>query len=122
VHPADGSVIALGSGGSERIRSTLTRLLTALLDEGLDLAAAVRAPRLHWDRSTLQVEPGLPPAALALLRRRWPVAQWAARDLYFGGAHVASRRPDGTGEAVGDERRDGHGIVLPASPRGVHGS
>src|SRR5674476_1613412 len=54
---AEGDLIALGSGGSERIRSALMSVLIGLLDRGLPLAAAVRGPRLHWDRATLQVEP-----------------------------------------------------------------
>jgi gamma-glutamyltranspeptidase / glutathione hydrolase len=108
----DGGMVVLGSGGSERIRSALSCVLVGLLDGGRSLGEAVRAPRLHWDRSVLQVEPGVPEPALAELRRRWPVHRWAARDLYFGGAHGVARAADGTVSAAGDDRRGGVGRVV----------
>lgn len=109
---ADGTRTALGSGGSERIRSALLCAVVALVDGGAGLRAAVDAPRLHWDRSTLHVEPGLPPPVLAALRAVHPVQQWSRRDLYFGGVHAAQRRPDGTVDAAGDPRRAGAGLVV----------
>ena len=109
---ADGARTAVGSAGSERIRSALTGMLSALLDRRLPLQAAVRAPRLHWDRSTLQAEPGLPADALDELGRRWPLNVWARRDLYFGGSHAVSRSPDGSVSGAGDDRRGGVGMVL----------
>ncbi|HWH30886.1 MAG TPA: gamma-glutamyltransferase [Mycobacteriales bacterium] len=109
---ADGTRVAMGSGGSERIRSALTCVLTAIVDRGLPLPEAVLAPRMHWDRSTLQVEPGLPADDVAALRRRWPVGEWAQRDFYFGGAQAVLRRPDGTVEAAADDRRGGVAVVL----------
>nr|WP_231127431.1 gamma-glutamyltransferase [Motilibacter aurantiacus] len=112
VRRADGTAVGLGSGGSERIRSALTCVLSALLDRGLGLQDAVRAPRLHWDRAELQAEPGLPPAVEAALAGRWPVNTWPARDLYFGGVHAVSAGPDGTVAAVGDDRRGGAGVVV----------
>jgi gamma-glutamyltranspeptidase/glutathione hydrolase len=114
---ADGSRVALGSGGSERIRSALTCTLAALLDGGRPLAEALAAPRLHWDRERLQVEPGLPADALATLRERLPVHQWPRRDLYFGGVHAVRRTVDGTVEAAGDARRAGVGLVVPSAGR-----
>ena len=104
---ADGTRTALGSGGSERIRSALLCALTALVDRGAGLPAAVAAPRLHWDRSALQVEPGLPPRVLDALRGAYEVREWSRRDLYFGGVHAVSRRADGVVDAAGDARRAG---------------
>ena len=118
VTAADGAVVGLGSGGSERIRSALTCAVTGLVDAGLDLDAAVRAPRAHWDRVVLQVEPGLPAATLAAWRERWPVQVWDHRDLYFGGVHAVLRRPDGAVAAAGDDRRGGVGVVLPDAGTG----
>jgi gamma-glutamyltranspeptidase/glutathione hydrolase len=108
----DGSVVGLGSGGSERIRSALACVLHALLAGGTPLADAVRGPRLHWDRQLLQVEPGLPPDARAALGRRWQVNEWPARDLYFGGVHAVARTAGGVVSAAGDERRGGAAIVV----------
>jgi gamma-glutamyltranspeptidase/glutathione hydrolase len=112
VRTGDGTVVAVGSGGSERIPSAMSRALTGVLDFGWPLERVIAAPRLHWDRTTLQVEPGLPAAVLAQLGDRWPVHEWTRRDLYFGGSHAVARRPDGTVEAVGDPRRGGSAVVV----------
>jgi gamma-glutamyltranspeptidase/glutathione hydrolase len=101
-------VVAVGSGGSERIRSVLLQLVVRLVDDREPLRTAVEAPRLHWDGSVLQAEPGWPEPVLDLLGRRWPLRRWSARDLYFGGAHLVSS----TGEATGDPRRGGVGLAL----------
>ena len=108
----DGRRTALGSGGSERIRSALLCTLTALVDRAAALDDAVAAPRLHWDRRVLQVEPDLGDDVLAALRPGRTVHEWAARDLYFGGVHAVATGPDGAATAVGDARRSGVGLVV----------
>lgn len=113
VRTADGTVVALGSGGSERIPSAMARVLTAVLDLGLPLSEAVESPRVHWDRTLLQLEPGLPDDVRTHLAHLWPVHEWERPELYFGGVHAVARRPDGTVEAVGDPRRGGASAVVP---------
>ncbi len=108
----DGTRTALGSGGSERIRSALLCTLTALVDRAAPLEAAVAAARLHWDRRVLQVEPGLGADVLAALQPGREVHEWATRDLYFGGVHAVSHVTDGSVRAVGDSRRAGVGLVV----------
>jgi gamma-glutamyltranspeptidase / glutathione hydrolase len=103
LEPDAGPAVALGSGGSERIRSALTQVMVGLLDDGRGLEAAVLAPRLHWDGTMLQVEPGFDEAALAELERAWAVNRWEVGDLYFGGVNVVTT----AGDAVGDPRRGG---------------
>jgi gamma-glutamyltranspeptidase/glutathione hydrolase len=100
--------VVLGTGGSARIRSAIVELVANLVDHRRPLDDAVRRPRLHWDESTLQVEPGLAPNVLAALRQRWPVNEWSALDLYFGGAHCVAP----PAAAVGDPRRNGTGLVV----------
>ncbi|CAN5533243.1 gamma-glutamyltransferase [soil metagenome] len=102
----DGEVaLALGSGGSKRIRTALLQVISAVVDHGLDPVAAVTAPRLHWDGEQVHAEPGFAAASLAAVAERWPVNAWTARDLYFGGAHAV--RPGRGGVAAGDPRRGG---------------
>lgn len=104
----DGTTVALGSGGSERIRSTILQLVVALAAHGRPLAEAVLGPRVHVDGTLVQVEPGFAADVLARWHRRFTVNQWDHLDLYFGGAHAVSTR----GEAVGDPRRQGAGLVI----------
>jgi gamma-glutamyltranspeptidase / glutathione hydrolase len=95
--------VVLGSGGSERIRTAMTQVLVGLVDDGLSLEDAVLAPRIHWDGTTVQVEPGFAEDAVAELAGRRSVNVWSETDLYFGGVHGVS--PDGA--RAGDPRRGG---------------
>jgi gamma-glutamyltranspeptidase/glutathione hydrolase len=95
--------LALGSGGSKRIRSALLQVLTAVIDHDSDLEQAVLAPRIHWDTDHLEAEPGLDPAVLAALEDAYVVNQWPSSSMYFGGVHAV--QPGRAG--VGDPRRGG---------------
>jgi gamma-glutamyltranspeptidase/glutathione hydrolase len=98
-----GVVLAIGSGGSKRIRSAILQVLSHAIDFGVPLQEAVDAPRVHWDGEHLHVEPGLSEETLGDLRERWPVHLWSCLDVYFGGVQAVS--PTGTG--AGDPRRGG---------------
>lgn len=108
VVPPDGEPVALGSGGSQRIRSAITQVLVNLIDHGLPLGAAVQAPRVHWDGAALQVEPGFDAEAVAAVAAHRPVNVWDRANLYFGGVHAVSP----SGAAAGDPRRGGTTAVL----------
>ncbi len=103
----DGRVVAVGSGGSERIRSAMLAVLVGLVDQGEHAPGAVESPRLHWDGAGVQAEPPQAPEVVEALASLGPVNVWEGRNLYFGGAHVAVRYPDGRVEAHGDSRRGG---------------
>ncbi|MCU1452738.1 MAG: gamma-glutamyltransferase [Acidimicrobiales bacterium] len=100
---AGGVDLAIGSGGSKRIRSAILQVLVGVLDQGRTLADAVDAPRIHWDRDHLEVEPGLPEVVVAALRDFAPVNVWPDRNMYFGGTHAV--QPGRA--AAGDPRRGG---------------
>jgi gamma-glutamyltranspeptidase/glutathione hydrolase len=107
----DGSVVALGSGGSERIRSALLQTVVRLV-HGDALADAVGDPRFHFDGSTSQLEPGVPDAVAQELASFGPVQRWTQSSVYFGGVNAVRRHADGRLEASGDARRDGTGAVI----------
>jgi len=102
-----GRLIALGSGGSNRLRTAILQTLSNLIDFGLSPEAAVAAPRIHLERDTLSIEPGLSPESVGVLGEHWPSLQaWDAPNLFFGGTHTVlydGRRFDG----AGDPRRGG---------------
>ncbi len=105
----DGGLTALGSGGSNRIRSAILQVALNLIDQRMTLAEAVAAPRLHVEKcGTVSFEDLLAPDERAALLAAFPEAQpWPERNLFFGGVHAAARRGDGVLEGAGDPRRGG---------------
>lgn len=97
--PGGAPVLVLGSGGSKRIRTAVLQVVVATVALGLDVARAVAAPRLHWDGAVVQAEPGWPPDALAAVAERWPVNEWKAPNMYFGGVHAVVPGRGGAGDA-----------------------
>jgi gamma-glutamyltranspeptidase/glutathione hydrolase len=65
-------VLVTGSPGGSRIISTVLQVIVNVLDYGMDVAAAVAAPRLHhqWLPDEVRVEHGFAEDALAALRTR----------------------------------------------------
>lgn len=110
----DGGVIALGTGGSNRIRTAILQVAVNLLDRGMRLDAAVEAPRLHVEKGgTLSFEPGFSEKEAAALLALAPEAQvWPEQNLFFGGVHAVRRLADGSLEGAGDPRRRGVAIVV----------
>ncbi len=100
--------LALGSGGSKRIRTALLQVISHVADFDMSPQAAVEAPRLHWDGSDLQIEPGFPDATLAALASRWPINVWTEKNVYFGGVHAVAP----TGDGAGDPRRGGSAATI----------
>jgi gamma-glutamyltranspeptidase/glutathione hydrolase len=107
-------VTALGSGGSNRIRSAILQVAVKLLDNAMSLEAAVEAPRLHVERNgTISFEPGLPEAVqVEFLSLEEKAQVWPERNLFFGGVHAARRRPKGGFEGAGDPRRGGTVLIV----------
>ena len=106
----DGELEAgLGSGGSNRIRSALLQVVLRMLSGGEDVAAAVEAPRVHFESGAVQAEPGVNEAELQRLSERgYEVVRWTERNVFFGGVHAVARdRADGELRGGGDPRRGG---------------
>ena len=101
-----GPELVLGSGGSNRIRSAITETIVNVLDRGMDVSAAVRAPRLHFEDGIIYAEPGVDTSELE--RGEHGLARFRDLNLFFGGVHAVARDP-ATGELSGggDPRRGG---------------
>ncbi len=104
-----GIEVGLGSGGSNRIRSAILQTIVRMLGDGLEVRAAVVAPRVHYEDGAVQAEPGVDEAALGRLERSgYEVVRWPARNVFFGGVHAVSRDPgSGRLRGAGDPRRGG---------------
>jgi gamma-glutamyltranspeptidase/glutathione hydrolase len=108
--------LAVGSAGSNRIRSAILQTIIRVIDEGLDAQAAVDAPRVHWEDGVTYTEPGVDLGALASTGRPpSTVAPFRARNLFFGGAQAVVRRSDGSFSGGGDPRRGGAAVVVGAT-------
>ena len=105
----NGTLMALGSGGSNRIRTAILQVLVNLLDFSMFADDAVEAPRLHYEGGMLNMESGFATGDVATLIRQYPEnKRWDERNLFFGGVHVA--RYDSEGKiftGAGDPRRGG---------------
>ena len=104
----DGTRFALGSGGSNRIRSAITQMLVNLFDFGMTPAQAVAAPRIHLEGNMLSYEPDLPLDSLNALCSAVPEHHgWPDLNLFFGGVHTVSVGHGGKFDGAGDPRRGG---------------
>ncbi|MEA3411022.1 MAG: gamma-glutamyltransferase [Pseudomonadota bacterium] len=100
-------VFVTGSGGSNRIRSAVLQVLVNLIDFGMDIEAAVRAPRIHVEGDKLSAEGGFAAAELEDLMKRFPDHEiWDDLNLFFGGAHSVAHLASGY-QGIGDPRRGG---------------
>jgi gamma-glutamyltranspeptidase / glutathione hydrolase len=111
----DGSPeIAIGSAGSNRIRSAILQTVLGIEDHGLPAQEAVEAPRLHVEEGQVDAEPGVDEAALDRLEQAgFAVRRWRERNLFFGGVQAVARNSD-TGRLTGggDPRRGGVATVV----------
>ena len=98
--------LVVGSAGSARLRGAILQIVVNVLARGLDVAAAVEAPRIHWEDGIVHAEPGADVTGLDSVR------QWKRRDLFFGGASAVELLADGSLAAAGDPRRGGAGVVV----------
>ena len=107
-----GAVTALGSGGSNRIRTAILQVLLNAFAFTEPLDVAVAAPRLHVEAVKVSVEPGFSEPVLEDLAASFEIDRWAEKSMFFGGVHTVRRDARGGLSGTADERRDG--AVLPA--------
>lgn len=110
---------ALGSAGSNRLRSAILQTVMSLLDAELPPAAAIARPRVHPEGDGVDIEGGVPEevaAALAADGRR--LRRWEGMNLFFGGVS-AVRTGDGPPRGAGDPRRGGGAAAATADGRVV---
>ncbi len=113
IEAPDGAVVALGSGGSNRIRTAITQVVAQLCFTDADLAEAVEAPRLHVEGEHLDFEDLFARDVTDRLRDRFDDhLAWPRRDLFYGGVHSVRRGSDGALSGHGDPRRDGAAVVV----------
>jgi gamma-glutamyltranspeptidase / glutathione hydrolase len=101
--------VALGSAGSNRIRSAIIQTVLAIVDHGLPAQEAVSRPRIHVEGREVEAEPSVDEAALERLEATdWRVRRWQEQNRFVGGVQAVARNPE-SGELTGggDPRRGG---------------
>jgi gamma-glutamyltranspeptidase/glutathione hydrolase len=102
--------VALGSSGSNRIRSALLQTIVAIVDHDLEAAGAVAAPRVHFEDGIIYAEPGVPLAELC--HDPHEVQCFRALNMFFGGVQAVCRDPaTGALSGAGDPRRGGVAVA-----------
>ena len=96
--------LVVGSAGSERLRGAVLQVVANVVALGMDVEAAVDAPRLHLADGVVHCEPGIEYEGADVVR-------WREKNLYFGGVSAVEVR-DGQLAAAGDPRRGGAGVVV----------
>jgi gamma-glutamyltranspeptidase/glutathione hydrolase len=111
----DGEIeLALGSAGSNRLRSAIMQVIRYVADYGFGVRDAVRHGRMHYEGGVLHVEDGFDESTLRELERRgYRLLRWKGVNLFFGGAQAVYRDPEtGALSGGGDPRRDGDSVVV----------
>ncbi|MBL4613989.1 MAG: gamma-glutamyltransferase [Magnetovibrio sp.] len=114
----DGLTVALGSGGSNRIRTAVLQVILAILEFDVPVQDAVELGRIHYERGLLSVEGGREGGfdegvCTQLVKAFKHCKVWEQRNLFFGGVHAvqyeaATKKLSGGG----DSRRGGTVLVL----------
>jgi gamma-glutamyltranspeptidase / glutathione hydrolase len=102
--------LAVGSAGSNRIRSTLLQVIVNVIDRGMTAAEAVDAPRLHFEDGLVYAEPGIDAGAVEA--SGYEMSWFRHMNLFFGGCQAVERDPEtGALDGAGDPRRGGAVVV-----------
>jgi len=99
---------ALGSGGSNRIRTAIMQVIDNLISKGMSTKEAVEASRMHLEFGTLQAEPIEDESLLKniQLQNEEQLNIWSQKRMFFGGVHTVSKT-NGQLDGAGDSRREG---------------
>jgi len=109
-----GDILALGSGGANRIRTALTQVMTNVLCHDYNVEHAVCAGRIHFEAGVLNAETyelNNAGADLDQLGAEQTV-RFDRPNLFFGGVHLVRRCANGHLEGAGDPRRDGACLIV----------
>ncbi|MCF6319441.1 MAG: gamma-glutamyltransferase [Proteobacteria bacterium] len=102
--------IALGTGGSNRIKTAMFQVIWQIIAENKTLDQAINHPRFHFENGKLDIEKGFPQQSLDKIKQHCQnVNIWQSRSLYFGGINAVQHGSKNL--AVADSRRNGVGLV-----------
>jgi gamma-glutamyltranspeptidase/glutathione hydrolase len=113
---ADGEPwFATGSPGGSRIITAVLQMIVNIVDHGMNIAEAANAPRMHhqWYPDVLNLEPGISPDTIGILRERGHEVRSAR---FSSGSTQTVAYKDGVFRGASDTRRPGAGSVAASAP------
>ncbi len=93
-------VLVVGSGGSNRIRTTLAQVILHYLQHDMSLSEAIHCGRMHLEGAALHAEPTIDVALES--SSSITLNRFEAQNIFFGGVNAVSMS-----EAVADPMRGG---------------
>lgn len=105
----NGLEMALGSAGSNRIRSAILQTIVNYFDFGKSVDEAVNGSRIHFEKERLEIESGFDEKEIEKVKDVFKnVNVWKEKSLFFGGANcVVFNKNKGEFSGAGDVRREG---------------
>ncbi len=105
----DGIKMALGSAGSNRIRSAVLQTIVNYIDFGKNIDKAVNGPRIHFEKGKLDIENGFDESEIEKIKDVFDnINVWKDKNLFFGGANcVVCDENAEEFSGAGDVRREG---------------
>ncbi len=114
---ANGGKVALGTGGSNRIRAAIFHMVRNLLTHNMSPAQAVHTDRTHYEAGTLYAEATHSAPTLSALEAEGMLTKrFDQQVMFFGGVHTVMRSPDLALAGLGDPRRNGACAVVDETP------
>jgi gamma-glutamyltranspeptidase/glutathione hydrolase len=108
-----GGMTAMGSGGSNRIRTAILQVVSNMVDFGQSARAATDSARIHIETEVLNIEPGLPGGRSRDLLAEYPEHRlFDQPNMFFGGVHSAGISSGGSFHSYGDARRSGAAVIV----------
>jgi len=106
------NIFAMGSGGSNRIRSAILQVIINLLDYRDPLLQAVDSPRVHFENNILNIEAGVIDSNKKDFSKYvQTVKVWNDKNLFFGGVNAVQKHGHMLNGA-GDPRRGGISVIV----------
>ena len=102
-------VMALGTGGANRIRTAILQVISNTIDFKMEPNDAVNSPRVHWEDNTLSLEPGFNIEDYQQIEdiESFDLVPYQNINMFFGGVHAVAMDQKWRLKGAGDNRREG---------------
>jgi len=87
--------LILGSAGSNRIRSAITQTIINNLEYGMDLNKSINAPRTHFEKGVVCMEPSVDEAIKKEIEKTYELQYFDDLNVFFGGVQAVNGKLEG---------------------------